>query len=76
MLPQIMFHITPSIGNLQFANLPDRCTEDAIYTLIHHLINTWIKILTLPGVCSETTHLQPNIFLDKLYQYKVPARLQ
>ena len=88
MLPKIMFYAKPHLDNLQFAYLPDRCTEDAVNTLIHELTQHLDKSpnkkhpLGHYGTClfidysSAFNTMQPHILLDKLNMYNVPARLQ
>ena len=81
MLPRIMSFAKPHMDNLQFAYLPNRCTEDAVNTFHHELLqhldkgSNYARCLFIDYSSAFNT-MQPHILLDKLKQYDVPARLQ
>ena len=46
MLPKIMTYVEPALDIRQFAYLPERCTEDAVNTLLHAVAQHLDKPIT------------------------------
>ena len=81
MVPKIMEPVKPFMDNLQFAYLANRCTEDAVNTLLHetsqHLDKglNYVRCLFIDYSSAFNT-MQPHILLKRLQEYHVSARLQ
>ena len=76
-----MSYVMPSMDNLQFAYLHNRCTDDAVNTLLHELTqhldkgSNYARCLFIDYSSAFNT-MQPHILLERLKEYNVPARLQ
>ena len=88
MLPKIFEPVKPYLDPLQFAYLPDRCTEDALNLFLHNITQHldkpadrysphgyYARCLFIDYSSAFNT-MVPHILLDKLDQYNVSARLQ
>ena len=61
-----MLHVIPSMDNLQFAYIPDRCTEDGTNILVHEC--TYICILKLMNGSSDKLKTDVNKFRKSFYK--------
>ena len=88
MLPKIFEPVKPYLDPLQFAYLPDCCTEDALNLFLHNITQHldkpadrnsphgyYARCLFIDYSSAFNT-MVPHILLDKLDQYNVSARLQ
>ena len=80
-LPKLSICTQPIMDKLQFAYLSNRSTDDAIVTLIHELtehldrLSNYARCLFIDYSSAFNT-MQPHNLINRLAQYKVPARLQ
>lgn len=88
MLPKLMYFVKPFMDPLQFAYLPERCTDDAVNIFLHALTQHldkkcdnkfpsghYARCLFIDYSSAFNT-MQPHILLDVLKSYNVPARFQ
>ena len=76
MLPKLFAYVKPNMDILQFAYLPNRCTEDALNTFLHELTQhldkgcNYARCLFIDYSSAFNT-MQPHVLLDRLEGYKV-----